>query len=85
MAQKKEFNRSRKQKRAQQKFHKEVNMLSGKKKGQQKKYKNADAFRFSFRQGASLRLYHGKAFEISYHVEKQTARKRGRFSPGIDR
>ena len=46
---------------------------------------NQFAFRFSNRQGETLILYRGKAFETSYHVKKQKARKRGRFSPGIDR
>lgn len=44
MAQRMEFIRGRKQQRAQQRFRREVNLLSGKKNGQQKKYKNADGF-----------------------------------------
>ena len=44
MAQGMEFIRGQKQQRAQQRFRREVNLLSGKKNGQQKKYKNADSF-----------------------------------------
>lgn len=44
MAQRMEFIRGRKQQRAQQKFHREVNLLSEKKSSQQKKYKNAGGF-----------------------------------------